>query len=345
MVHHKAPHREWWPSMENLTAFKQSNIPEPATLFDDYRNRGNAAKEAEMRISDHMALTMDNKLDPQIVENLDLHEFLDWYAGNYEKQYARLTEEEKQKWDEIYGPINEDFAKNPPTGKELTYWKYHRYMEDYLASIKSVDSNIGRLLDYLDSTGLKDHTMVIYTSDQGFFLGEHGWFDKRFMYEPSFRTPLLISWPGVIKAGTVNNDLVQNIDFAPTILTAAGIAPPNEMQGKSLIPLFRNNNKNWRTSLYYHYYEFPSIHMVKRHYGIRTNQYKLIHFYYDIDEWELYDLNKDPDELTNVFNHPDYLSVQKKLLAKLKKLRRQYGDSDKLTRELLEKDLERRKLN
>ena len=343
MVHHKAPHREWWPSMENLQAFKNSAIPEPATLFDDYRNRGSAAKEAEMRISDHMSLTMDNKLDPEIVENLNLQEFLPWYAGNYKKQYDRLSDEEKKQWDAVYGPINENFAENPPKSKQLTYWKYHRYMEDYLACIKSVDDQIGRLLDYLESSGLKEKTLVIYTSDQGFFLGEHGWFDKRFMYEPSFRTPLIISWPGRIQPGSVNTELVQNIDLAPTILSAASAPVPEEMQGLSLIPLFNNDKDPWRNSLYYHYYEFPSIHMVKRHYGIRTAQYKLIHFYYDVDEWELYDLQKDPDELNNVYHDTAYASIRQKLHDDLDNLRRQYGDSDELTKEMLRKDLERKK--
>lgn len=343
MVHHKAPHREWWPSMENLHAFKNSTIPEPATLFDDYRNRGTAAREAEMRISDHMSLTMDNKVDPAIVERLNLQEFLTWYAGNYKKQYDRLTPEEKLKWDAVYGPINADFEKQSPSGKDLTYWKYHRYMEDYLASIQSVDDNIGRLIDYLDSTGLRKNTIIIYTSDQGFFLGEHGWFDKRFMYEPSFRTPLIISWPAKIKYGSVNNNLVQNIDFAPTILDAAGLQIPSDMQGNSLLPLLDGTNQPWRKSLYYHYYEYPGIHMVKRHYGVKTDLYKLMHFYYDVDEWEMYDFANDPDEINNIYGNPQYDSIQRYLHEELNRLRKQYGDSDELTQQMLEKDLQRGK--
>lgn len=327
MLHHKAPHREWWPSMEHLTSFKNQKIPEPATLFDDYRNRGTAAREAEMRIHDHMALTMDNKIDPALVDSLNLQEFLPWYASNYLRQYDRLTEKEKARWDEVYGPIKQDFANDPPQGNELTYWKYHRYMEDYLACIQSVDDNIGRVLDYLEESGLDENTLVIYTSDQGFYLGEHGWFDKRFMYEPSFRTPLIISWHGVIQPGSVSTDLVQNIDYAPTMLSAAGIQPPADMQGMSLLPLFKNDNSSWRKSLYYHYYEFPSIHMVKRHYGVRTDRYKLIHFYNDVDEWELYDLVKDPDEMNNVYENGEYGSVRAELHKELVGLKVLYGDT------------------
>jgi arylsulfatase A-like enzyme len=339
MYHHKAPHRHWWPSMEDLKAFKDQPIPEPATLFDDYRNRGSASKEAEMRIRDHMALTADNKLPPELVKDLNLEEFMVWYEDNYRREYNMLTEEEKKKWDAVYGPIHADFAADPPEGDSLTYWKYQRYMQDYLATIKSVDDNIGRLLDYLEEKGLADNTLIIYTSDQGFFLGEHGWFDKRFMYEPSFRTPFIVRWPEVIAAGSVSTDLVQNIDFASTILAAAGVTVPDEMQGMNLLPLFKNETTTWRDALYYHYYEFPNIHMVKRHYGVRTDRYKLIHFYYDVDEWELYDLEKDPEELNNVYASPAYASVRDSLHEKLSQLREQYLDSDELTQQFLQVDL------
>jgi arylsulfatase A-like enzyme len=341
MYHHKAPHRHWWPSIEDLEAFKSQPIPEPATLFDDYRNRGSAARDAEMRIHDHMALSADNKVDPEILKRLSLEEFLPWYEENYRKEYARLNTKEKEKWDEIYGSINKDFENDPPSGDKLTYWKYQRYMQDYLGTIKSIDDNIGLLLNYLDSSGLADNTIVIYTSDQGFYLGEHGWFDKRFMYEPSFRTPLIIRWPGEIEPASVNQDLVQNIDFAPTILDVAGIEAPEEMQGRSLIPLFKGQNENWTDALYYHYYEYPSIHMVKRHYGVRTEQYKLIHFYYDVDEWEMYDLKNDPDELNNIFGQSSCAGVQAELEKTLAELRLKFGDSDQLTKSMLEKDLER----
>ncbi|MBN1132892.1 MAG: sulfatase [Bacteroidales bacterium] len=336
MVHHKAPHREWLPPLEYLDAFHNRNIPEPPTLFDDYRNRGTAARSAEMRIADHMALSSDNKIDP---ENIARKEFLDWYQTVYYSQYNRLSDYEKKRWDAVYGPVNEEYVKMSPEGDDLMRWKYRRYMEDYLGTIRSVDDNVGRLLAHLDELGLAGNTLVVYTSDQGFYLGEHGWFDKRFMYEPSFRTPLLIRWPEKIEGSRVSRDLVQNIDFAPTLLAAAGIDAPDEMQGKSMLPLFEGGHENWRDALYYHYYEYPSIHMVKRHYGIRTERYKLIHFYYDIDEWELYDLETDPNEMNNGYNLPEYADIQQQLHFKLDSLRKLYRDSEELDRIFIEKDM------
>lgn len=339
MYHHKAPHRQWWPSMENLEAFKDVEIPTPATLYDDYVNRGSAAREAEMRISDHMALSADNKINPDVLKRMNLKEFLDWYESEYQQRYNRLSHVEKIRWDSIYGPINEDFESMSLVGDELTYWKYQRYMQDYLACLESVDENIGRLMEYLEQNGLAENTLVVYTSDQGFYLGEHGWFDKRFMYEPSFRTPLIIRYPQMIRAGSINEDLVQNIDYAPTFLDLAGIDIPDEMQGESLIPLLVNEDTSWREALYYHYYEFPGIHMVKRHFGIRTKRYKLIHFYYDVDEWELYDLKEDPDELNNLYDNPDYLEIRETLHVRLAELRSKYQDnSDSLNRNFIHTD-------
>ena len=265
-----------------------------------------------------------------------------WFANIYNDKLSRLTAAEREKWDSVYGPMNEAFFNNPPQGDSLTLWKYRRYMEDYLATIKSIDDNVGRLLDYLDESGLAENTIVVYTSDQGFYLGEHGWFDKRFMYEESFRTPLLVRWPDKIKPGTVNSNLVQNLDFAETFLDAAGVDIPDDMQGESLLPLFAENDKDWRNGLYYHYYEYPAFHAVKRHYGVSTDRYKLIHFYYDVDEWELYDLVKDPDEMQNVIDNPEYQQVKEELLVRLDELRKQYGDSDELTKEILESDLNRK---
>ena len=217
------------------------------------------------------------------------------------------------------------------------HWRYQRYMQDYLGSIAAVDDGVGRVLDYLDAHGLTDNTIVIYTSDQGFFLGEHGWFDKRFIYNESFKTPLLVRWPGVIKPGSVDTKMVQNLDFAPTFLEAAGIPIPMDMQGVSLLPLFRGDTAHFRDAVYYHYYEYPAIHMVKRHYGIVTEDYKLIHFYYDIDEWELYDRKKDTLELHNVFADPDYADVVKTMMAKLKDIREKYHDSDSLDQYYIKK--------
>lgn len=343
MYNHKAPHRDWWPSMDDLDHFHQKKFAVSTTLFDDYKNRGSAAKEAEMRIYDHMALTADNKITPELLDKLNYEEFLSWYTSAYRNNFDRLTDDEKSKWQEVYGPINKEFEKNRPIGKALTLWKYQRYLEDYLGSIKSVDDNIGRVLDYLDEQGLSENTLVIYTSDQGFYLGEHGWFDKRFMYEESFRTPLLIRYPPTIERGSINSDLVQNIDLAPTILDFAGLEIPKDMQGLSLMPLLEDKEVKWRNELYYHYYEYPGIHMVKRHYGIRTEKYKLIHFYYDIDEWELYDLEKDPQELNNVYNSKEYIEVREHLHERLASLRVKYKDSKELDDMFIEYDLERRK--
>ena len=210
-------------------------------------------------------------------------------------------------------------------------------MQDYLGSIAAVDENVGRLLDYLDENGLTENTIVVYTSDQGFYLGEHGWFDKRFIYDESFKTPLLVRWPGVIEAGSRSTEMVQNLDFAQTFLDAAGLTPPDDMQGESLLPLLKGETDKWdRDAVYYHYYEYPAIHMVKRHYGIVTEEYKLAHFYYDIDEWELYDRKKDPREMKNVYNDPAYAGVVKELKEKLAALRVKYKDSEELDRKYIE---------
>jgi arylsulfatase A-like enzyme len=228
--------------------------------------------------------------------------------------------------------LNEkDLKMAPPeglTGQELKKWKYQRYIKDYLRCVAAVDDNVGRLLDYLDTSGLAENTIVVYTSDQGFYLGDHGWFDKRFMYEHSLRMPLLVRYPKEIKAGSINNDIVLNLDFAPTFLDFAGVVVPSDMQGHPLRPLVQGNTpQNWRTSMYYHYYEYPAVHSVKRHYGIRTKRYKLIHFYHDIDAWELYDLEKDQNELNNVYDNPAYADIVKQLKTELQQLRNQYKDT------------------
>lgn len=343
MYHHKAPHRQWWPAMEDLSAFKDVVFLRPSSLFDDYENRGTAAKEAEMRISDHMGLTCDNKIPPEIIEKMGYQEFYEWYKNAYNLRYKRLSEAEKSQWDSVYGPIIERFENNKLTGEDLTEWKYQRYMEDYLGSIISVDRNIGRLLDYLDEKDLSKNTLVVYTSDQGFYLGEHGWFDKRFMYEESFRTPLIMRYKGLIAEGKQDQHLVQNLDFAPTFIELAGGEIPKNMQGQSLLPVLNEETNNWRDALYYHYYEYPGIHGVKRHYGIRTENYKLIHFYYDIDEWELYNLNTDPNEMNNVYGQEKYAEIQTKLHQKLEELRVQYQDNDSLNQYFINKDMQRLK--
>mgnify|MGYP000988828448 FL=1 len=219
-------------------------------------------------------------------------------------------------------------------------WRYQRYLQDYLACIASVDEGVGKVLDYLKENGLDENTIVVYTSDQGFYLGEHGWFDKRFMYEESFRTPLLVRYPKEIKGGTKIDKLVQNLDFAPTLLDYAGVEIPDEMQGESFRDLVSGKSEQWRDAVYYTYYEYPAIHMVKRHYGIATERYKLIHFYYDIDEWELYDLEKDPHEMHNVYNDPAYAEVREMMHDRLTALRQKYGDSDENDQRFLKEYLE-----
>ena len=305
MYQHKAPHRNWQPGPEHLTMYDDVTIPEPETLFDDYSGRGRAAKEQDMSIEKTM-----NESDLKLVAP------------------KNLTAKQKKLWDAAYEPKNESFRKANLQGKDLVRWKYQRYMKDYLRCVASVDDNVGDLLEYLDESGLAENTVVVYTSDQGFYLGDHGWFDKRFMYEESFRMPFLVRYPQEIKAGSVNDDLVQNLDFAPTFLDFAGIDKPADMQGRSLRPLLRGKTpKRWRKSIYYHYHEYPAVHSVKRHYGVRTERYKLIHFYHDIDEWERYDLRKDPDELKNIYSDPEYADVVKKLKAELKRLRKRYKDT------------------
>lgn len=341
MYHHKAPHREWLPAQEHLGYLMDKDLPEPATLFDDYEGRGRAAKEAEMRLDDHMGWTNDTKLKPELVAQLGLHDFIPWYARAYERNYKQMTEEEQKNWDAVYQPVAEEFMKNMPEGDDLTRWKYQRYMQDYLGCIHSVDENVGRLMAHLEELGLAENTIVVYTSDQGFYLGEHGWFDKRFMYEESFRTPLIVRWPGVIEPKSVNSNLVQNLDFAETFLEAAGVEIPDDMQGQSLVPLFTNQKSEWRDALYYHYYEYPGIHAVKRHYGVCTDQYKLIHFYHDVDEWELYDLEKDPQEMRNVYNDPAYQVVRENMEERLAELQVKYMDSDSLSQEILQADMSR----
>jgi arylsulfatase A-like enzyme len=236
----------------------------------------------------------------------------------------RMTDDQRAAWDAVYAPVADQFHADPPEGRDLVRWKYQRYMQDYLASIRSVDDNLGRVLAHLESRGLSDNTIVVYSSDQGFYLGEHGWFDKRWMYEESFRTPLIVRWPGVTGTGTRNRQLVQNLDFAQTFLDMAGVTAPESMQGRSLVPLLRGEAVTWRDALYYHYYEFPGVHAVPRHYGVRTDRYKLIH-YYQLDEWELFDLQTDPQELQSVHADPAYADVRAQLARRLEELRSQYA--------------------
>jgi len=283
MVHYKAPHRNWQPTTRWKEKFKNRMWPEPETLFDDYTGRGTAAHEQDMTIAKTMSMTKDVKSDQ---------------------------------------PERQEELKTIDSGdsQALTRLKYQWYMRDYLACVAGVDESVGKLLEYLKDKQLDKNTVVMYSSDQGFYLGEHGWFDKRFMYEESFRTPLLARWPGVIEPGSRNDDLVQNIDFAETFLDLAKVPIPEDMQGKSLVPLMRGETPaNWRKSLYYHYYEYPAVHSVRRHEGVADERYKLIRFYgKDVpngEEWEFYDLKNDPNEKKSIYTDPE----QKERVAEMKK--------------------------
>lgn len=341
MYLHKAPHRPWWPTPEKFKEFSQKQFPEPETLFDDYEGRGSAARSAEMNILKHMKYGHDMKIRTETLESMyNVEPDCDEWEWGFDQPYTdRANENQKAQYDPVIDSINEYFKTHWPSmnDEEKMRWKYQRYMQDYLACISSVDDNVGRVLDYLDDSGLADNTIVVYTSDQGFYLGEHGWFDKRFIYNESFKTPLLIRWPEVIKPGSVNEEMVQNLDFAETFLDAAGLQIPDDMQGESLMPLLQGNVSEWtRDAVYYHFYEYPAVHMVKRHYGIVTKEYKLIHFYYDIDEWELYDRIKDPQEMKSVFNDPAYADVVKMMKDKLAETREKYKDSDALDQHYLD---------
>jgi arylsulfatase A-like enzyme len=300
MCHHKAPHREWEPNLKNLPLFDGVKFPEPETLFDDYAGRGQAEKTQDMTIAKTMN-PKDLKLTPP----------------------ATLTPQQRKVWDAYYEPLNEAFRKANPQGKALVRWKYQRYMHDYLACIASIDESVGRVLDYLKAEGLDRDTIVVYASDQGFYVGEHGWFDKRWIFEESLRTPLLVRWPSVAKPGSVCKDMVSNLDFAETFLEAAGLDVPAEMQGRSLVPILKGDApRDWRKSFYYHYYEYPGPHNVRRHYGVVTARYKLVHFYEpDVNYWELFDLEKDPHELRSVYGQKEYAELQKELEKELTRLR------------------------
>ena len=349
MYLHKAPHRAWWPSPEKFAEFYEKKFPEPETLFDDYSNRGTAAKTAEMNLLTHMQYMHDSKVRPSVMEEMGKVEPEIVYvrgdgtlmrpnASGFNRPFGRANEEQKKKYDVTLDKISADFKENWPkmNDEQKMKWKFQRYMQDYLATISSVDDNVGRVLDYLEETGLDENTIVIYTSDQGFYLGEHGWFDKRFIYDESFKTPLMIKWPNKIKPGITNDEMVQNLDFAQTFLEAAMIDVPDDMQGESLMPLLLGENDKWtREEVYYHYYEYPSVHMAKRHYGIVTKEFKLARFYYDVDEWELYDRYKDPNEMNNVYNNPEYADVVEELKVKLANLRVKYKDSEELDKKFL----------
>lgn len=337
MFQHKAPHRNWKPGPDHLGDYADVDVPMPETFYDDYSGRTRAAAEANMRVD----------------RNLNAHDLKVSRQGE-------MDDEQRATWDAVYEPQNEAVRAAGLTGEALDRWKYQRYAKDYLRSVQSLDDNIGRLLDWLDASGLAENTIVVYASDQGWYLGEHGWYDKRWMYDTSLRAPLLVRWPGRVNAGTVSDALVSNVDFAATLLDVAGVEVPATMQGRSLMPIFEASTRaegrplvlaasqlvpagppgaevpfltvppdpapnvatpdDWRKSFYYHYYEYPASHCVRRHYGVRTERHKLIHFY-TLGEWELFDLERDPDELQSVYGDPAYAEVQAALTAELSRLR------------------------
>ncbi len=357
MVHHKAPHRSWFPDVKHLGMYDNVDFPLPETLWDDYSTRGSAAHTQKMQIDRDMELALDLKVD-------SLGRPVDRFNSTI-AEYGRLNPEQRAAYEKYFGARYERFQHDSLTGKDLVVWKYQTYLRDYLSVIHSVDENVGRLLKYLDEHGLAENTIVVYASDQGFYMGEHGWFDKRFMYEESMRTPLIIRYPREIQAGSVSSEMVQNIDYAPTFLEYAGVKQPKEMTGRSLRKLFKhtaNNSKkiHWRKSLYYHYYDYPAWHLTRKHDGVRTDRYKLIHFYGkggaraltenryqqqegtreynsyrwmaqsgyitddpDIDYYELYDLQEDPNELNNIYGKPGTERITKRLKRLLKRYRKE----------------------
>lgn len=319
-ISHAATHRTWQPSPRHLTNHDDETIPEPATLFDDHAGRSRASLDAQMRIAQDLFPAYDLKLPATGTGILD---------KRAEDMLAHMTPVQREAWHAAYDPKNEAFAEAGLEGRELVSWKYQRYIKDYLRCVDALDDSVGQVLDFLEESGLDENTIVIYSSDQGFFLGEHGWYDKRWMYEPSLRTPLIVRWPGVTQAGSTCDSMVQNIDMAPTFLDVAGVEAVPEMHGTSLVPLLRGDEpEDWRDAIYYHYHQRDSgrtSHMVARHYGVRTERYKLMYLY-DYGDWELYDLEQDPEELHNLHGKPEHAKLEQRLRDRLRDLRALYGD-------------------
>ena len=323
MLHHKAPHRNAMPPLKYLDKFNDVKFPLPYSFYDAYQDKVGLQRQS-ITIKNDLDIRYDTKIpcDTCAVSKINA-----WAPGEYQKELSGLTPEERLIWDKAYQKKYDEFKKLR-TKSEVTRFQYQRYLEDYLRCVMSVDDNVGRVLKYLDDTGLAKNTIVVYMSDQGFNLGEHGLYDKRFMYEESFRTPMMIRYPAAIKPGNKLNQFILNLDAAPTLLDLAGIKPPDDMQGESLKPLLQKQPlvKKWRDEIYYHYYEL-SFNLTA-HYGIRTNQYALMHFYNPVDGWELYDLKKDPYEMTNVYSKPEYQAIVANLKTRLKALQVKYQDEE-----------------
>lgn len=324
MCQQKAPHRNWSPHPRHFSLYKNEDVPEPDSLFDDYRGRSELLKENEMSIEKHISWAHDMKFQG---ENL----FPEHFHGKYRNaEYARMTDEQKAAWNAAYGPENQAFIQAMKAGelsdREITKWKYQRYIKDYLRCVQAVDDGVGEMLAYLDESGLAENTIVIYSSDQGFYLGEHGWYDKRWMFEESLRMPFLIRWPGVIEPGTDSRAMIQNIDYAPTFLDVAGAEIPSAIQGRSMVPMMENGCKassSWRDAIYYAYYENAAVHNVPRHDGVRTDQYKLM-FFPRNRSYNLFDLKSDPNEMTSVHDDPAYAMIFAGMKQRLEDLRDHY---------------------
>lgn len=319
MVQHKAPHRNWMPALRHANLYDSIQFPLPDSYFPDF-NKQWASKEQLQTIYNDMYEGHDLKMTKSF-GSTQLHN------NPWTTDFYRMTPKQRDAWNAAYLDKNNDFHKAHLTGKDLAIWKGQRYLQDYMATIAAVDEGVGKILDYLEESGLDKNTLVVYTSDQGFWMGENGWFDKRFMYEESFKTPLLMQLPGTIRPGTKINAMVQNLDFAPTFLELTGFSNlSKDMQGESFFGLLNGtlNEDDYRDVVYYHYYDYPAFHMVKKHYGIRTKRYKLIHFYDDIDTWELYDLEKDPNEKMNLIMNTDYAQVLHRMRVKLDSVQTHY---------------------
>ncbi|MFT3904632.1 MAG: sulfatase [Niabella sp.] len=351
VVGEKATHREWLPDIQDLGAYDNVNFDLPRTFYDDYATRL-AAQQQDMSIAKTLTLRYDLKVNrrfilkpfeemkPSLIEELKqiypdgrhfTEDYLKRYYGTDVFLASRMNAEQQQAYQDYYDKITKEFKEKKLTGNALTEWKFQRYLKDYNATAKSMDRNIGRILQYLDSTGLNRNTIVIYASDQGFYMGEHGWFDKRFMYDESLRTAFLMRYPGVVSPDTQVDQMVSNIDWAPTILDIAGVKSPAEVQGKSVLPLVKRKAvKGWRDAFYYHYYEYPEPHRVSPHFGLRTKDYLLIRFYKGTDSWELFDLKNDPHQLKNVYGQSKYGAVQKKLKNTLRQQILKYEDKEAL---------------
>ena len=326
MVQHKAPHRNWMPALRHLPLYDDIKIPEPTTLFDKWEDNAPPARHQELEIDRHMDINYDLFLDLTAdYEGTPSQKRQDRSAW---RNMKKMTKEQLSSWRAFYGPRDKAFHEANLSGKELVRWKFQRYAKNYLRCVRGVDDSVGKIQDTLKNLKLDDNTVVIYSSDQGFYIGDHGWYDKRWMYEESLMMPLIVKWPGVTKPDSRSVQMVQNLDYAQTFLEMAGAEIPSNMQGRSLVPILKNGKADdWRKSIYYHYYEYPSVHMIPRHYGIRTERYKLIHFYQFGNEWEMYDLKEDPDELTNIYGKADKKSLQKDLKEQLVAIRKFYDDN------------------